>query len=308
MHVESNNQLRDLDKQIKVLEKFKFIKELNLKGNPLCEEPDYRLIVIHRMPALKVLDQHVITALERRKAEGLIGGDVATLTVAFGKRLPPYDPAWDEKVPERSALEQQMSKEAATIRDTLRHEAYMKERGMFLHDPHPQAPRGSSLPPNAGTVRAMQIWRQQLEATGQHVSQSGSAPASPAYGGADRSSPAGTTGRGGGVGSSAQGGRLRHTSGSGRGASLSPSPNRTGGLAGTGAGAGGEGPYTSKDKLVLYTLRSGSDPLATGPAAATLTRPPPGTIKFEAEEYQQFLTTRAAGAGGWQVGKTMVPL
>lgn len=299
----------------------------------------------------------MITALERRKAEGLIGGDVATLTVAFGKRLPPYDPAWDEKVPERSALEQQMSKEAATIRDTLRHEAYMKERGMFLHDPHPQAPRGSSLPPNAGTVRAMQvwagtarawmdgweglgregeddglaggvlavwivsgqdwscarpciiergdgqrtavplsaydalcccaptlqIWRQQLEATGQHVSQSGSAPASPAYGGADRSSPAGTTGRGGGVGSSAQGGRLRHTSGSGRGASLSPSPNRTGGLAGTGAGAGGEGPYTSKDKLVLYTLRSGSDPLATGPAAATLTRPPPGACAAEGE-------------------------
>lgn len=27
-------QLRDLDKQLKVLEKFKFLKELNLKGNP----------------------------------------------------------------------------------------------------------------------------------------------------------------------------------------------------------------------------------------------------------------------------------
>ncbi|KAG2435601.1 hypothetical protein HYH02_011893 [Chlamydomonas schloesseri] len=306
----SNNQLRDLDKQIKVLEKFKFIKELNLTGNPLCEEPDYRLIVIHRMPALKVLDQHVVTALERRKAEGLIGGDVATLTVAFGKRVPPYDPAWDEKVPERSVLEQHMSKEAATIRETLRHEAYMKERGMFLHDPHPQAPRGSSLPPNAGTVRAMQVWRQQQEATGQ---QSGSAPASPGHGGgAERGSsgPASTSGRagGGGGGSPAHGGRLRHTSGSGRASSPSPSPHRTGDLARTGQGIPGDGPYTSKDKLVLYTLRSGADPMAAGPAATTLTRPPPGTIKFEADEYQQFLTTRAAGAGGWQVGKTVVPL
>ena len=27
-------QLRDLDKQLRMLEKFKFIKELNLKGNP----------------------------------------------------------------------------------------------------------------------------------------------------------------------------------------------------------------------------------------------------------------------------------
>ncbi len=36
--------------------------------------------------------------------------------------------------------------------------------------------------------------------------------------------------------------------------------------------------------------------------------PRAGTIKFEAEEYQQFLTTRAAGAGGWQVGKAVVPL
>ncbi|KXZ45792.1 hypothetical protein GPECTOR_50g586 [Gonium pectorale] len=150
----SNNLLRDLDKQLGVLERFKFIKELNLKGNPLCEEPDYRLIAIHRMPGLQVLDQHVITALERRKAAGNIGGDVAIATVAFGKRAPPYDPAWDEKVPDRSVLETEMTKEAATIRDTLRHEAYMRERGMFLHDPHPEPPRGSSLPPNAGTCAA----------------------------------------------------------------------------------------------------------------------------------------------------------
>ncbi len=39
----SNNQLRDLDKLLKTLEKLKFIKNLNLTGNPCCEEPDYRL-------------------------------------------------------------------------------------------------------------------------------------------------------------------------------------------------------------------------------------------------------------------------
>lgn len=57
-----------------------------------------------------MLDSHAIMPAERTKAKGLIGGDVATLTVAFGKRLPHYDEAWDEKAPERSALEQDLVK------------------------------------------------------------------------------------------------------------------------------------------------------------------------------------------------------
>jgi hypothetical protein len=52
----------------------------------------------------------VVTSAERRKAAGVIGGDVAALTVAFGKRAPALDPAWHERVPERSLLEQSMSK------------------------------------------------------------------------------------------------------------------------------------------------------------------------------------------------------
>lgn len=58
----SNNVLRNLAKQLEMLEKFAFLKHLNLKGNPLCEEPDYRLITIHAIPSLQVLDQHVVTA------------------------------------------------------------------------------------------------------------------------------------------------------------------------------------------------------------------------------------------------------
>lgn len=45
-----------------------------LPPNPsICEEPDYRLLVVHRLPGLTVLDQHVVTDAERRKAAGLIG-------------------------------------------------------------------------------------------------------------------------------------------------------------------------------------------------------------------------------------------
>ena len=41
----SNNELRDLSKLLPVLERFQFLTHLNLKGNPCCEEPDYRLQV-----------------------------------------------------------------------------------------------------------------------------------------------------------------------------------------------------------------------------------------------------------------------
>jgi hypothetical protein len=102
----SNNQLRGLDKQLATLQRMQFLRNLNLTGNPCVEEPDYRLIMIHKMPQLRVLDQHVITDAERRKAATAVGGDVQALTVAFGQRVPPYNPAWDSKVPERSELEQ----------------------------------------------------------------------------------------------------------------------------------------------------------------------------------------------------------
>ena len=49
--------------------------------------------------------------------------------------------------------------EAATVREKLSHEAYMKERSLFMHDPHPAtATQGRGLPPNAGTMRAMAQW------------------------------------------------------------------------------------------------------------------------------------------------------
>jgi hypothetical protein len=49
---------------------------VGVQGNPCCEEPDYRLTVVHHMPSLEVLDQHKVTPQERHKAKALIGGDV----------------------------------------------------------------------------------------------------------------------------------------------------------------------------------------------------------------------------------------
>jgi Leucine-rich repeat (LRR) protein len=47
----SHNRLRNLDKFLAFLStKFAFLEQLDLFGNPLAEEPDYRLKIIHTMP------------------------------------------------------------------------------------------------------------------------------------------------------------------------------------------------------------------------------------------------------------------
>lgn len=39
-----------------------------LLGNPLAEEPNYRLYVIYKLPSLHVFDRHVVTQDERLAA------------------------------------------------------------------------------------------------------------------------------------------------------------------------------------------------------------------------------------------------
>lgn len=45
------------------------MKQLDLFGNPLAEEPDYRLKIIYLMPQVKTLDRHIVTVAERIKAK-----------------------------------------------------------------------------------------------------------------------------------------------------------------------------------------------------------------------------------------------
>lgn len=56
-----DNQLRDLDVFLEFLSKFAFLEQLDLFGNPLAEEPDYRLKIIKAMPQIKTLDRHKVT-------------------------------------------------------------------------------------------------------------------------------------------------------------------------------------------------------------------------------------------------------
>ena len=64
----SYNHLRNLKKVLGGLEHLRFLKSLSLVGNPCCEEPGYRILVLTIISSLNVLDFQVVTDLERQVA------------------------------------------------------------------------------------------------------------------------------------------------------------------------------------------------------------------------------------------------
>ncbi|OQR90371.1 hypothetical protein ACHHYP_05584 [Achlya hypogyna] len=66
-----NNRLQDLHATLRTLSKLLHLHDLDLFGNPLAEEENYRLHVIAAIPSLEVFDRHVITSEERIAAKKL---------------------------------------------------------------------------------------------------------------------------------------------------------------------------------------------------------------------------------------------
>ncbi|ETO74754.1 hypothetical protein F444_09582 [Phytophthora nicotianae P1976] len=66
-----DNKLKDLQGALRVLSRLSHLRDLDLFGNPVVEEENYRLQVIRAIPSLDVLDRHVITDEERAKAARL---------------------------------------------------------------------------------------------------------------------------------------------------------------------------------------------------------------------------------------------
>lgn len=63
-----DNKLRDLQGILKVLSRLSRLRDLDIFGNAVVEEENYRLHVIRAIPSLDILDRHVITIEERTKA------------------------------------------------------------------------------------------------------------------------------------------------------------------------------------------------------------------------------------------------
>mmetsp|Transcript_7883 Transcript_7883/g.12856 ORF Transcript_7883/g.12856 Transcript_7883/m.12856 type:complete len:508 (-) Transcript_7883:59-1582(-) len=68
----SNNQIKNLDKQLAFLSRFGFLRKLELYGNPLADELEYRLRFIHDVPQLQIFDHAAIKPAERTKAKEVV--------------------------------------------------------------------------------------------------------------------------------------------------------------------------------------------------------------------------------------------
>ena len=68
----NNNKLKNLEKVLFHLKQFSFLKNLNLFGNPVAEEPEYRPRVIDAIKSLEIFDRHKISVIERIKDEEIV--------------------------------------------------------------------------------------------------------------------------------------------------------------------------------------------------------------------------------------------
>uniref|UniRef100_A0A8C3K892 U2A'/phosphoprotein 32 family A C-terminal domain-containing protein n=1 Tax=Calidris pygmaea TaxID=425635 RepID=A0A8C3K892_9CHAR len=86
-----NNQLRKLDKTVKELEGMMSLQTLSIHlfHNPLAEDRDYRLYVIHCLPSVQLLDRKLVTQKERESALHHCNHERSHLvhSIAFGKRV-----------------------------------------------------------------------------------------------------------------------------------------------------------------------------------------------------------------------------
>lgn len=84
----NNNQLTKLDQVVKEFKKMQCLKTLNLFNNPVAQEPDYRLFVIHSVPSLELLDRQEVLRSEQDAASKVYDQDKEKIreTVAFGRR------------------------------------------------------------------------------------------------------------------------------------------------------------------------------------------------------------------------------
>jgi len=100
-----------------------------LFGNPLAEEPDYRLKIIKMMPQIKTLDRHKVTQMERIKAVAFV--DVPTKKQKSAKKVLTEE---EKKLKGFSAGEKDLYKDVAAIKraeDKLKQAELEKTKAYF---------------------------------------------------------------------------------------------------------------------------------------------------------------------------------
>ncbi|CAG2200171.1 unnamed protein product [Mytilus edulis] len=83
-----NNQLTKLERVAKEFNKMQTLHTLNLFDNPVSQEPGYRLLLIHTVPSLKLLDRQEVGKTETDQARRVYDQEQEKIreTIAFGRR------------------------------------------------------------------------------------------------------------------------------------------------------------------------------------------------------------------------------
>jgi hypothetical protein len=90
----NDNKLKNLDLVLSNLKNFSFLKNLNLFGNPVAEEPEYRPRVIYVIKSLEIFDRHKVTDMEKMKCEQIVkeyNDPLSKKKVKRPKRLKVYE-------------------------------------------------------------------------------------------------------------------------------------------------------------------------------------------------------------------------
>jgi hypothetical protein len=116
-----NNKLRDLKATLPYIRHLQYLVALDLFGNPLANEPNYRLLVVWTFPSLHVLDRHEVTDEERAAAVKKFG-KVSQDLVAFGKRTTKWENPPPIPLAALSATAADMYKELERVRARVEQE------------------------------------------------------------------------------------------------------------------------------------------------------------------------------------------
>jgi hypothetical protein len=129
-----NNTLRDLNATLPFIRHLQYLVALDLFGNPLANEPNYRLLVVWTFPSLHVLDRHEVTDEERLAAVKKFG-KVSQDLVAFGKRTTKWNNPPPIPLATLSATASDMYKELERVRARVEAEEAAKATGAAPEPP-----------------------------------------------------------------------------------------------------------------------------------------------------------------------------
>eukprot|EP00281_Chroomonas_sp_CCMP1168_P022879 CAMPEP_0206226276 /NCGR_PEP_ID=MMETSP0047_2-20121206/8006_1 /ASSEMBLY_ACC=CAM_ASM_000192 /TAXON_ID=195065 /ORGANISM="Chroomonas mesostigmatica_cf, Strain CCMP1168" /LENGTH=227 /DNA_ID=CAMNT_0053649355 /DNA_START=25 /DNA_END=705 /DNA_ORIENTATION=+ len=150
-----NNRLQDLEATLPLIHHLTRLEELDLSGNPLANEVNYRLRVIHTFHSLKVLDKHEVTEAERIEAQVLFEGR-KVINICFASTKPRWKNPPKQKIASLSKTTKDMYREIDRYKEQLERERAAQQLAETASLSRPSSRWGTGgKPPLASAVEAV---------------------------------------------------------------------------------------------------------------------------------------------------------